>query len=65
MCVVPSKNADSKEYMEYFSYPNVSDDRQQIEFRTFDFTHILTNLRTQILTRGLEFCHKTHFEHLS
>ena len=51
--------------MEYFSYPNYSQVRHQVEFRTFDFTHILTNLRMQILTRGLEYCHKEHFEHLS
>ena len=36
-----------------------------LEFRTFDFTHILTNLRTQILTRGFEYCKREHFEHLS
>ena len=36
-----------------------------MEFRTFDFTHILTNLRTQILTRGLDYCKKEHYEHLS
>ena len=35
-----------------------------MEFRTFDFTHILTNLRTQILTRGLDYCKKEHFHHL-
>ena len=37
----------------------------QVEIRTFDFTHILTNLHAQILTRGLEYCKKEHFEHLS
>ena len=36
-----------------------------MEFRTFDFTHVLTNLQTQILTRGLEYCRKEHFEYLS
>ena len=36
-----------------------------LEFRTFDFTHILTNLRTQILTQGFEYCKREHFEHLS
>ena len=39
--------------------------RGQVEIRTFDFTHILTNLRAQILTRGLEYCKKEHFKHLS
>ena len=39
--------------------------RGQVEFRTFDFTHILTNIRMQILTRGLDYCKKEHFEHLS
>ena len=47
-----------------FSYPAYETARNQIEFRTFDFTHILTNIQTQILTRGLDYCKKEHFEHL-
>ena len=62
---VPGKECGVQEYIEYFSYPNVNEERNQLEFQTFNFTHILTNLQTQILTRGLELCHKVHFEHLS
>ena len=60
--VIP--NVEKKE-IELFSYPELSMSRSQLEFRTFDFTHILTNLRTQILTRGLDSCPKKHFEELS
>ena len=63
--IVPGKNADNTEYLDVFSYPDVCETRGQVEFRTFDFTHILTNLRTQILTRGLDYCHKEHFQELS
>ena len=52
------------ETINFFSYPAYSIERDQIEFRTFDFTHILMNLHTQVLTRGLEYCKKEHFEHL-
>ena len=51
--------------IDFFSYPEFCHTRNQLEFRTFDFTHVLTNLRTQILTRGLEYCKREHFEHLS
>ena len=43
-------------HIKFFSYPELNTLRAQLEFRTFDFTHILTNLRTQILTRGLDYC---------
>ena len=36
--------------LEYFSYPEFCPVRQQMEPRTFDFTHILTNMQCQILT---------------
>ena len=64
--VPASTTSDSQEHrvIKFFSYPAYATTRDQIEFRTFDFTHILTNIRTQILTRGLEYCKKEHFEHL-
>ena len=65
LCNVPSKKRNQTKIVELFSYPEYSEERNQIEFRTFDFTHVLTNLRTQILTRGLEYCKKEHFEHFS
>ena len=52
------------EHFPYFSYPDFNTERKQLQFKTFDFTHILTNLRTQILTRGLPYCTKEHFEKL-
>ena len=60
---VPGKNGEGTT-INFFSYPEYVSERRQIEFRTFDFTHILTNLRTQILTRGLDYCPKEHFHHL-
>ena len=35
-----------------FNYPEFSQDRQQIEMRTFDYTHILNNLRFHICNKG-------------
>ena len=49
---------------EHFCYPEFSSERNQLEPRTFDFTHILTNMRCQILTRGFDYCPKKHFEEL-
>ena len=31
-------------------------------YKTFDYTHILTNMHSHILTRGYEFCKKEDFE---
>ena len=57
-------NASLVKLMEFFSYLEKSACRNQLDARTFDFTHILTNMRNQILTRGFEFCQKEHFEEL-
>ena len=63
--IVPEKNnSAATEHFQYFSYPEFNRERNQLEFKTFDFTHILTNIRTQILTRGLPYCRKEHFEKL-
>ena len=64
LCEIPLDNGKT-EMMEFFSYPGYSTHLGQTQFRTFDFTHVLTNIRTQILTRGLDYCKKEHFEHLS
>ena len=61
---IPSNEQNQVKTIEFFSYPEYSIQRNKLEFRTFDFTHILTNLQTQILTRGLEYCKKEHFEYL-
>ena len=62
---VPTEMQNQVETLDFFSYPEYSVERGQLEFRTFDFTHVLSNLHTQILTRGLDYCKKEHFEHLS
>ena len=49
----------------YFSYPEFDEERQQVEFRTLDCTHILTNMKTHILTRGYDFCKKEHFQEVA
>ena len=65
-CKIPNGTENGDEiYMDLFSYPERNTQTGDLEFRTFDFTHILTNLRTQILTRGFEYCKREHFEHLS
>ena len=50
---------------EMFSYPEFSLKRQQVEHRTLDYTHILTNMKTHILTKGYDFCQKEHFQELA
>ena len=50
--------------VELFSYPEFNSERNQLEPRTFDFTHILTNIHCQILSRGFDYCKKEHFEEL-
>ena len=50
-CKIPNHRENGDEiYMDLFSYPERNTQTGDLEFRTFDFTHILTNLRTQILT---------------
>ena len=50
-CKIPNCRENGEEtYMHLFSYPERNTQTGDLEFRTFDFTHILTNLHTQILT---------------
>ena len=51
--------------IKYFSYPEFLEERNQIEHRTLDYTHILTNMKTHILTKGYDFCKKEHFHTLA
>ena len=37
-----------------FNYPEVSKSRKQLEFRTFDYTHILNNIRYHICNKGID-----------
>ena len=48
-----------------FSYPEYNKKRKQIEHWTLDYTHILTNMKTHILTKGYDFCPKEHFQELA
>ena len=48
-----------------FSYPEVSSERKQIEMRTFDYTHILNNLRFHICNRGFQGVSTEAFKNVS
>ena len=50
------------ETLHLFSYPEKMNDEPLPMFRTFDYTHILTNMRSHILSRGYDFCPKEDFE---
>ena len=50
--------------VELFLYPERNETTGELLFRTFDYMHILTNMRSHILMRGYEFCKKEAFEHL-
>ena len=52
------------ETVQLFSYPERDEISGELLFRTFDYTHILTNMRSHILSRGYDFCGKLPFEHL-
>ena len=48
-----------------FNYPDYSVTRNQMEMRTFDYTHILNNLRFHICNRGFEDIRTEAFLHVS
>ena len=54
-------NPEKFEAMELFAYPEQSVEGELL-FRMFDYTHILTNMRSHILTRGYDYCKKEDFE---
>ena len=43
-----------KESIPLFHFPEKSTQRQQIEFRTLDYTHQLTNLQSIVCRKGIE-----------
>ena len=49
------------ESVELFSYPETNS-MNEPQFKTFDYTHILTNMRSHVLTRGYEYCKRDDFE---
>ena len=44
-----------------FCYPEFSTERKQLEPRTLDYSHILTNIRMHICRHGYDFCKTEHF----
>ena len=54
-------NESQVECVELFSYPELNE-RKEMVFKTFDYTHILTNMRSHVLNRGYEYCKREDFE---
>ena len=54
-------NPEKFEAMELFAYPEQSVEGELL-FHMFDYTHILTNIRSHILTRKYDYCKKEDFE---
>lgn len=52
-------------YLRYYSYPEKSETRNQIEHRTLDYTHMLTNIRSHILRKGYDFCKPKVFQEIA
>ena len=44
-----------------FCYPEFSEERNQLEPRTLDFSHVLTNIRMHICRHCYDFCKTEHF----
>ena len=59
--VIPLAEHGGVDVMEIFTYPE-KNDKQEVMWRTFDYTHILTNMCSHILTRGYDYCRKEDFE---
>ena len=53
------------DFVPLFYFPEFSQVRQQIEIRTMDYTHQLTNLRAVICKRGIENVKKSEFERIA
>ena len=64
---VPDPYGEEREgsVIKYFLYPEFSLERKEVEHRTLDYTHILTNMKTHILNKGYHFCKKEHFQTLA
>ena len=53
------------EHFPLFYYPEMSKIRKQIEFRTLDYTHQLTNLHAIICKSGIDNVHTCEFQRIS
>ena len=66
MAYIPNNDAtEVHDVVEHFSIPEFSIERDQVELKTMDYTHMLTNMRNHILTHGDDFCPKEHFQHIA
>ena len=50
------------QHIEYYSYPEFSEERSKIEHSTLDYTHMLTNMRAHILRKGYDYCKSKPFQ---
>ena len=50
--------------MELFAYPKFNVCCNQVESRTLDYSHILTNICSHICSKGYDYCPKEHFVEL-
>ena len=60
--LIPLDESGGANVMEIFAYPEMNEENGYLLWCTFDYTHILTNMRSHILTRGYEYCRKEHFK---
>ena len=51
--------------IDLFSYPEHISVRNQIEHRTLDYSHILTNIRMHLCKDGYTYCKSKHFRQLA
>ena len=66
MAYIPNNDTtEVHDVVEYFNIPEFSIERDQVELKTMDYTHMLTNIRNHILTHGYDFCPKEHFQHIA
>ena len=47
--------------MNCLSYPEYSQQHKQVEPRTCDYSHILTNMRGHTCKHGYDFCKREHY----
>ena len=62
---IPRKMAGlPNEQMDLFCYPEYNSQCNQLEPKTLDYSHILTNIHTHICSKGYDFCPREHFVEL-
>ena len=61
-CHIPSADSTEAEHvMEFFSIPECNTKRDEVEFHTLDYTHMLMNMHSHILACGYDFCPTQHY----